>query len=179
MLSTQLRKILATKTFATPRKEKKVILREERVMKAEVAEVPSHLTAVDMRQIGSLSGLKSGNWKKTCDYLLVFNQRGRDYAIFVELKNTLYEDKTEGMEQLRRSLPYLKFLRSICEIQYGSESTKRNINVRYSLIGRQSNQRLDKQPVRAGNQLPSENHNGISVDMFVGERIKFSDLSKR
>ena len=179
MFATHLRKILAAKTFATPKTGKKVILREEKVMKVEVAEVPPHLTAVDMRQIGCLSGLKSGSWKKICDYLLVFNQSDRDYAIFVELKNTLYEDKAEGMEQLRRSLPYLEYLRSVCEIHYDSETIKRNINVRYSLIGKQANHRLDKQPVKAGNPLPSEDYENISVDMFVGERINFGDLSKR
>ena len=89
-------------------------------MKVEVAEVPPQFTALDMRKIGSLPGLKSGNWKKACDYLLVFNQGSRDYAIFVELKKTLYEDKAEGMEQLRRSLPYLKYLHTVCRLQFGS-----------------------------------------------------------
>ena len=179
MLATHLRKILAAKTLVTPKTKKQVTLHEESVMKVQVAEVPPQFTAVDMRQIGFLSGLKNGNWKKTCDYLLVFNQKDRDYAIFVELKNTLYEDKTEGMEQLRRSLPYLEYLRSVCELQYGSESTIHNINVRYFLIGKQSNPRFNKQPVKAGNPLPSEDHEDISVDIFVGERINFSQLSKR
>ena len=64
MLATHLRKILAAKTLATPKTEKKVILSEESVMKVEVAEVPSHLTAVDMRKIGCLSGLRGlVEWK--------------------------------------------------------------------------------------------------------------------
>ena len=180
MLATHLKKILAAKALSPQKTKHTLILLEDNVMKVEMADVPSHLTAVDMRRIGCLSGLKNGNWKQICDYLLVFNQGHKDYAIFVELKKTLDEEnKAKGKEQLRRSLPYLEYLRSVCEIQYDSKSTRQKINVQYSLIGEKASPSLDKRPVRAGNPLPSENHNGISVDMFVGERFNFSDLSKR
>ena len=177
MLATHLRKILAAKTLATPKTEKKVILSEESVMKVEVAEVPSHLTAVDMRKIGCLSGLKSGNWKKTCDYLLVFNQRGRDYAIFVELKNTLYEDKTEGMEQLRRSLPYLKYLHSVCGLQFSTDISEPM--VKYTIVAARHSRRFDKQRVKPGGRLPTENYKDISVDPIVQERINFRELWRK
>ena len=174
MLSTHLRKILAAKTLVTPKTEKQVTLHEEPVMEVKVAEVPPQFTAVDMRQIGSLSGLKSGNWQKTCDYLLVFNQGSRDYAIFVELKKTLYEDKTEGMEQLRRSLPYLKYLHSVCRLQFGSNL--REPIVKYIIVAVRYSRRFDKQRVRPGGRLPTENYKDISVHPIVQERINFRDL---
>ena len=177
MLATHLRKILAAKTLVTPKSEKQITLHEDSVMEVQVAEVPPQFTAVDMRQIGSLSGLKSGSWMKICDYLLVFNQGSRDYAIFVELKKTLYDDKTEGMEQLRRSLPYLKYLHSVCRLQFGS-NLKEPI-VKYIIVAERYSRRFDKQRVRPRGRLPAENHKDISVDPIVQERINFRDLWRK
>ena len=180
MFATHLKKILAAKTFATPKTGKKVILHEEKVMKVEVAEVPPHLTAVDMRQVGSLSGLKNGEWMQICDYLLVFSQGQKDYAIFVELKKTLDEEsKAKGKEQLRRSLPYLEYLRSVCEIQYDSKPANQRINVQYSLIGEKASQRIDKQHVKPRGRWPTECHEGILVSIIVRERINFRELWRK
>ena len=55
---------------------------------------PSHLPALQDR----------GDLKKICDYLLIGQLDGSDYAIFVELKKTLREEE-KPKEQLRRSLP--------------------------------------------------------------------------
>lgn len=176
MLANTLKKILVSKALVLPKMNSNIILQEENVMTVEVAEIPSDIMAVDMRRVGCLSGMKEGNWKQICDYLIVFNNGHKDFAIFVELKKTLYGDEAKGMEQLRRSLPYLKFLHSVCEIHAESEPAKSKISVLYSLIGKQANNRLDKQRLRARNPLPSMNYKGITVGMFVGERIRFSSL---
>lgn len=177
MLATHLRKILAAKTLVTPKTKKRVTLNEESVMKVQVAGVPPQFTAVDMRQIGSLSGLNNGSWMKTCDYLLVFNKSDRDYAIFVELKKTLYEDKSDGMEQLRRSLPYLKYLHSVCRLQFASNL--REPIVKYIIVAERYSRRFDKQRVRPGGRLPAENYKEISVHPIVQERINFRDLWRK
>ena len=130
MLAKHLKKILTAKTLVKPKTNNNILLQEENVMDVEVADIPPELTTVDMRQIGCLSGLKSGNWKKICDYLLVFNQGNKDCAIFVELKNRLYEDKTDGMEQLRRSLPFLEYLCSVSEIQYRSTNRVPSLRIK-------------------------------------------------
>ena len=153
-----------------------MILREKNVMELEVADIPSNITIINMRQIGSLSGVKDGEWKQICDFLLLFEEEGEDHAIFVELKKTLNEENKKGMEQLRRSLPFLEYLRSVCEIHNSAESAKLEIIVRYFLVGNQISRRLDKQHVKAGHPPPSENHKGISVDMIVGERLRFRSL---
>ena len=174
MLAIHLKKILAANAFATPKTGRKIILQEEKVMKVEVAKVPSHLTAVDLWQIGFLSGLKSGNWKKLCDYLLVFNNGYKDCAIFVELKSTLYEDKSEGMEQLRRSLPYLKYLHSVCRIQSCADLSEPI--VRYTIVASRHSRRFDKQHVKPGGRLPTEKYKDITVDPIVRESINFHEL---
>ena len=180
MLATHLKKILAAKALSPPKTKHTLILLEDNAMKVEMADVPSHLTAVDMRRIGCLSGLKNGNWKQICDYLLVFNQGHKDCAIFVELKKTLDEEnKAKGKEQLRRSLPYLEYLRSVCEIQYDSKSTRQKINVQYSLIGEKASPSLDKQHVKPVGRLPAEIYKDISTSVFVRERINFNELWRK
>lgn len=176
MLATHIKNILADKALVSPRKDGRTILREKNVMDLEVADIPSEITIINMRRIGSLSGVKDGKWKQICDFLLLFEEEGENHAIFVELKKTLNEENKKGMEQLRRSLPFLEYLRSVCEIHYSAKPTKLGIIVHYSLVGNQMSQRLDKQHVKAGHPLSSENHKGISVDMFVGERIRFPSL---
>lgn len=176
MFAEHIKNILADKALVSPRKNGRTILREKNVMELEVAEIPSDITIINMRRIGSLSGVKHGEWKQICDFLLLFEEEGKDYAVFVELKKTLYEENKKGMEQLRRSLPFLEYLRSVCEIHNSAEPAKLDIIVRYSLVGNQISQRLDKQHVKAGYPLPSENHSGISVHMFVGERLRFTSL---
>ena len=176
MLATHLKNMLADKTLVSPRSDGRTILRERNVMELEVADIPSDITIINMRRIGSLSGVKEGEWKQVCDYLFLFEEEGEDYAVFVELKKTLNEENEKGMEQLRRSLPFLEYLRSVCEIHHSAESAKLRIIVRYSLVGNQISQRLDKQHVKAGFRLPSKNHKGISVDMLFGERIRFRSL---
>jgi len=176
VLATHLKNMLADKALVSPRKDGSTVLREKNVMELEVADIPSDITIINMRRIGSLSGVKEGEWKQVCDYLFLFEEEGEDYAVFVELKKTLNEENEKGMEQLRRSFPFLEYLRSVCEIHHSAESAKLRIIVRYSLVGNQISQRLDKQHVKAGFRLPSKNHKGISVDMLFGERIRFRSL---
>ena len=65
-----------------------------------------------------MSGLRDGPWKKCCDYLVVYQAGDTTRALFVELKKSLSD--SDPFEQLRRSLPWLKYLRSMCEIESGS-----------------------------------------------------------
>ena len=177
MLAREIKEILRDKALVSPRRDGRTILREKDVMELDVAGVPSDITIINMRRIGSLSGVKDGAWKQICDFLLVFERGGKNYSIFVELKKTLDEDnKQKGMEQLRRSLPFLEYLRSVCEIQHETESSKPELIILYSIIGKHASHRLDKQHVKPGRGLPTEKHQGISVSIFVRERINFREL---
>ena len=135
-----------------------------------------------MEKLGRLSGMKDGEWTQVCDYLLIYPQKGKDHAIFVELKKTLHEDKRRAMEQLRRSLPFLEYLRSVCEIHFGAEPVPRRIEVRYLLIGERTRSRLDKKqsvnpdPAR---KLEQQDYENIMVTTFVGSRVRFDLLVGR
>ena len=180
MLATHLKDILHDSALVLPKGSGSVILREKDVMDIEVAGIPSDITIVNMQRIGSLSGVKEGEWKQICDFLLLFKDKGEDYAIFVELKKTLDEgSKQKGKEQLRRSLPLLEYLRSICEIQYDTAPRNLERTILYSIIGKQVSEKLDKQLVKPGGRLPTERYKGISVGMIVRDRINFRELWRK
>ena len=73
-------------------------LREKGVMEVEIIEIPAASTVVDIRKMGQLSGIRSGICGRRSDYLVVNDEGGRDRAVFVELKKTLDEDLSDGMD---------------------------------------------------------------------------------
>ena len=151
-----------------------VRLRERNVMDVVLAEIPAGVMVINMRRIGSLSGIREGAWKKACDYLLIRRSEGGNEAVFVELKKNLADPR--GKEQLLRSLPYLDYIRSLCRIEYGAISSPKRVLVRYVLIGKRTSPGLAKQGVTAGPVFSSEPYEGITIQRFVGSRLRFAWL---
>ena len=112
---------------------------------------------------------------KICDYLIIRRHANRDDAIFVELKRTL-SDEEQGKEQLRRSLPYLDYLRSVCRIEYGPTQLSARAATWYVLIGKKISPRLGKQRVSGGHRLSDVRYRDIKVSRFVGTRVQFAWL---
>ncbi len=150
-----------------------VELREPNVMTVVLAGLPVGSTVINMRKIGRLSGIRDGRWNRSCDYLLVCRTAVGDEAVFVELKRTL-SGRQKGMEQLRWSLPYLEYLRTLCRIEYGASRAR--MQARYVMIGERPSSRLAKQRVSGGHALPKVRHEGITIQRLVGSRLRFSWL---
>ncbi len=178
-MSAHLKEILDAKALTPQPTNDGIRLREKGVMEVQVVNPPPDLTTVAMKKLGRLSGMKDGEWTQVCDYLLVYPRKGKDHVIFVELKKTLHEGRGKAMEQLRRSLPFLEYLRSVCEIQFGGEPVSRRIAVQYLLIGERTRSRLDKKqsvspdPAR---KLEKQDYRNIAVTTFVGSRVRFDLL---
>ena len=178
MLASHIREILRDKALVLSRNNGRSSLREKSVMTLEIDGIPSDLTIVNMRRIGSLSGVKDGEWKQICDFLLLFKNKSKDFAIFLELKKTLDEGaKQKGKEQLRRSLPFLEYFCSVSKIHNDTETNKPI--VQYAVVGERISSRLDKQSVKPMKPPPSENYKDISVKMFVGKSIDFRELLRK
>ncbi len=177
-ISSCLKGILADKALLSPScKGMMTLIEENNDMEVEVFGVPSDLTVINMKMIGSLSGLKDGEWKQRCDYLIVREEEGVDHAVFVELKRTLNKDKKKALDQLRRSVPFLEYFRRICELQFTDDPIQSEIALRYVMIGERISTRFDKQPVKPGQKLPSEEFKNITVTPFVvRSRIGFDRL---
>ncbi len=132
MFEVCLQKILDQQKILKPIKpDGTVVLREENVMKVEVSNVVSDAVVLNLRKIGSLSGIKDGPWKQTCDYAIVSRGSKKVRVVLVELKKTLNVEETKGFEQLRRTLPLLKYLRSMCTLECGPYPEQ--FEVRYAL----------------------------------------------
>lgn len=181
MLSEHIKEILEDRVLVRPT-DGKVILRERQAsMEFEVADMPPSVTTIDINQLvgrrgGSLPGVRNGPWKRHCDYLLVCEAEDGEIAIFVELKKTLNQDKRRGIDQLRRSLPLLEYLRSVCRVHSQMKTATSKVHERYFLIGEKNDERLDKQLLRPNRPLPTEAPENIKVNTFVGPRVRFDLL---
>lgn len=116
MLAQHLREILSSRVLVSVASgSNSTVLREKKIsMKIFVTNVPVDSTVIRLEKIGSMSGIRDGIWKRSCDYLIVDSTEKRDTAIFVELKKTRTNDNySKGQEQLRRSLPILEFDRDM------------------------------------------------------------------
>ena len=127
---------------------------------------PSHLPALQDRS----------DLKKICDYLLIGQSDGNDYAIFVELKKTLREEEDKPKEQLRRSLPILDYLLSVCAVEHGSG--EHNLTIRYILIAEQEINMLNKQRVQGeeAEKVQEQTYKSTQITTFVGTSMHFATL---
>lgn len=151
-------------------------LREKGVMEVEIIEIPAASTVVDIRKMGQLSGIRSGICGRRSDYLVVNDEGGRDRAVFVELKKTLDEDLSDGMDQLRQSRPLLDYLHSVCRVHFGADFLSSDMIVRYCLIGEQLSSRIRKEPTRVRRPWRVEMYRDIKVAAFVGSIVRFDEL---
>ena len=177
MLAARLKQILADRSLVSNQTGHSVILKETGVMKVEITKIGSDAVVINLNKFGSFSGVKDGECKRVCDYILVFPTRQEDRVIFVELKKTLSTNRPRPLDQLRRSLPILKYLDAVCKIHFSaSEKDHRKISIRYVLIAERINARFDKQPLRPDRTLPPEKYEDIEVTRFVSKRIRFERL---
>ncbi len=152
--------------------------------KVELIGVSSPFLAVRMDKLNHLSALKPERerWNQICDYLLIGQSNGSDYAILVELKTTLGErTKAKGKEQLLRSLPILEYLLSVCAAEYGS-SEKSNLTIRYVLIAEKEHSKIYKRGSQRGRQgqlrQRQEPYKSIKVATFVEPTVHFAALAQ-
>ena len=96
--------------------------------------------------------------------------------MFVELKETLREND-DAREQLRRSLPILEYLRSVCAVE---DLIKPEVSVRYVILASRDAQRLDKQRIRItpSYAIRAEHYRGIYVKSFICERVSIGSMTK-
>lgn len=174
MLAENLKTILTSKVLAKPNPDSGMTLEEKSVMKVEITQMPPEAVTANLRHIGRLKGVGEGPWRQLCDYLIVCRNGNGSVAIFVELKKNLKDDN-KGQEQLRRSLPILEYLHSVCQIEFDTNNNE-PLTVRYFLIGQKNASRLDKQRVRSDSRIGREQYKNIDVYTFIGSRISFDEI---
>ncbi len=150
-------------------------------MRVEITGLPATSTVLRLDRIGQSSGLKDGPWKRVCDYLLVGESDGATHAVFIELKKTL-TNEDRPRDQLRRSLPLLEYLRSVCAVDRADAApgspTATTATV-YSIICERGGRRLRKQRLNANpeRQVREAQYEGITIRTFVGTRVSLGTLT--
>ncbi len=173
-----LRHILDLKALVTINGDGSLILREKGVMEVEVANTPSDVTAINLERLGSLSGLREGEWKRNCDYMLIHEDRNTCVAILIDLKKTVHADGKPKV-QLRWSLPILKYLCALYAISSASEFSSEDTMLRYYIIGTKYNPRIDKQGVKPRpGVVQRETYKDIEIHTYVGPKIGFNLLER-
>lgn len=155
-------------------------LREKRAnMRFKVAEPPVSIIAIHVEKVGHLPGVQKDHLKRICDYLLIAHIRGQSYAVFIEMKKTLTHEENPK-EQLVCSLPILRYLQSMCTVEYGFSDSASQAKAYFWIVGEKRSARFDKQPVRANprKRIDRVSHKGTDIAMFVGPQMSFADLAK-
>ena len=145
-------------------------------MEVTVIGVPADSTVVHINRMGPWMGLKPGVCARRSDYLVVNGQREMDRAVFVELKKTLGNDLSDGMDQLRQSRPLLDYLHSVCRIHFDAGPAEPGLTVQYCLIGERISPRIRKESTRVRRPWRVEMHQDIRVAAIVGNVVQFDEL---
>lgn len=176
-LAARLREVLEEQVLVR-QEEGEAKLQEKDIMEIRIIQIPADSTVIDIRKMGQLrlKGLKPGVCSRRCDYLVVAGEEKMDRAVFVELKKTLYDNLSDGMEQLRQSRPLLDYLHSVCRVYFGDSSEKPGITVQYCMIGEKVSSRISKELTKVRRPWRVETHRDIRVAAIVGNRVRFAEL---
>lgn len=176
-LESGLQAVIESKVLVKSFEAGKIVLRErEAGMSVEVNSGGTRVAAFNIGKIGHLSGIRGGRGlDRVCDYFLVASVQGTCRAVLIELKKTL-GSSNRFREQLRKSLPIVKYLVSIVEVEYEQDITE--LEISYVSIFEKLNCRFDKQHLRVHEPSlnKSEDWKSIKIKKFLGSRLYFDDL---
>lgn len=170
----QLKRVLPNSVINSTTADGMTVLRDKETCFA-ITGLPPSSTVVQMEKIGHLNTLEGKKLKWKCDYLIAVARDDHDQIILLETKKTLH-DYSRPKEQVRRSIPILKYLVSLCEVEYERSS---NIVEYFSVIAEKDANRFDKQPTRVEPGLLSrrENYKGIDISVIIGTELSLASLT--
>lgn len=120
---------------------------------------------------------------KRCDFMILNETEAEYRAIFVELKRS-FEDrggegwlKHKGEKQLRWSLPSLKYLHSVFEIDNRIIGQSKKVVAKYFFVAKCPNQWYKKRKPKEF--FKSRYHEGIPIYYSTKDRINFRVLDSR
>ena len=181
-INSVLESVLIEDVVETPSKDKTITLQEKDAnvdMEVKIVTQSASVIAIRMSAKNHLPIMQDGPWNQVCDYLLVVESADEIHAVFIELKKTLTQEK-KPREQLRRSLPFLAYLLSVCKIENSNIDTMR-LNTNYFIIGEKSDERLDKGLVRIdpNRMIEKERYKEIEIATSVKPSFTLDELINR
>lgn len=166
----------STVIVRTSNSDKIMLCERQAQMSVEVTSGRIRVAALNMSKIRHLSAIvEHSGLNRVCDYLLVASVHGTCHAVLIELKKTL-GSRDKSRDQLRRSLPIVKYLVSVVEVQYEQDITE--LEISYVSIFERISPRFDKQHLRVPKRslIESEDWKSIKIRKFLGPRLYLEDL---
>lgn len=129
-------------------------------MEVTIDAIDMPFVVVKPQQVGHLGCTRGREMRWVCDYLVICGSSGqRCSAVFVELKKTL-GPRSRATEQLRRSLPLLRYLEALYAVDSGTSEVPANVGY---VVFYERGVRLDKQITRGGQVARKLKHRGIEA----------------
>ena len=149
-------------------------------MVVSVRDLGSDAVVVRVEEAAKWPMLNDGCWTKTCDYM-IFSPDGKSgRVLLVELKTTVPADD-RAYEQLRRSIPLLRYFLEACRIHCGYN--EKGLVVRYAVVAARSGVRgvrIARQQVRRDRTPKVIQHHEIDIAVhIVGRRVTFGQLWRK
>ena len=174
-INSVLERVLIEDVVETPSKDKTITLQEKDAnvdMEVEIVTQSASVIAIRMSSKSHLPIMQYGPWNQVCDYLLVVESADEIHAVFIELKKTLTKEE-KPREQLRRSLPFLEYLLSVCKIENSSIQTT-SLNTTYFILGKKLNEKIDKESVRINPDRTIEKEQYEEIEISTSTRKRFT-----
>ena len=110
-----------------------------------------------------------------CDYLLIIANDAHVDVTFIEMKETLREFESP-MEQLVRTIPILKYLLSVCEIEF---ETIFKVVQRFVVLASKREERIDKHRTKIKSRYlrNKTRHKGFDICIAIGGTVSFKSLN--
>ena len=150
-----------------------VLLREPD-MTINVTNVPVLSAIIRIGGLQHWGGIKNGSWKQICDYLLVIPNGRASWVVLIEMKKTLSDANLDkAKEQLRRSIPVVRYLESLCEIE--AKESMRPSDLHHVVLAERS-RGFDKDRIRV---IPSVESHKAGIKTIVGRSVAVQELIDR
>ena len=149
-------------------------------MSVQIVGVPDKLIAIRMEAISHMHVIKPGQRTKICDYILMADIDDCVHMILIEMKKVYNEkdSKRRAENQLRSSLPILKYIHCICLLEQTASAISQLTKTHYWVFCEKDNYWLDKQFI-AGNpieRIRSIRYKDIDINIYPAPRIPFRML---
>ena len=142
-----------------------------------VEDVPES-TAIVRLDIGGLSKVfrskkerdEERNFDERCDFLMLNETCQKYRAVFVELKSHDPRNIQKGKQQLRWSLPYLKYYLAVFEADCFKENVKKDVEANFFIFSKEPRKRASR------SHLASGRYENIFVNIYTRDKFEFSEL---
>ena len=109
------------------------------------------------------------NFSERCDFLILDETIEKYRAVFIELKSGAM-NISKGKQQLRWSLPFLKYYLAVFEMDCFGERESKDVEVRYFIFSKEPRKRKSR------GHLLSGRYENIFVNISTSDEIEFCNL---